>query len=88
MDEETFGNLVGIVDGHTNRIKTCEDAREDLFGSRDNHEIRLTKIETWRKAEAKYDGNERRGRNITFSWIINIVMALITMTAVIISYLK
>lgn len=88
MDAETFGKLKGIVDGHTNRIETCEKDRDDLFDSRNDHENRLTKIETWRKAEDKYDGKERRGRNITFGWIINIVMALIAIAAVLITFLK
>lgn len=85
---ERFGKLKGIVDGHTDRIETCEKDRDDLFDSRNDHENRLITIETYRKAEDKYDGKERRGRSVTFGWIMNIVMALVAITAVIITFIK
>ena len=85
MDGEEFGKLKGIVAGHTDRIETCEKDRDGLFNSRNNHETRLTKIETYRKAEAKYDGKERRGKTNTFNWIINIIMALIAIGCLVVS---
>lgn len=85
IDAEEFGVLKGIVSGHTDRIETCEKDRDDLFASRNKHEKQLTEIETYRKAEAKYDGKERRGRSMAFSWIINIVMILIALAAVLVA---
>ena len=65
-----------IVTGHTQRIESCEKDRDDLFGSRNDHEVRLTTIETDRKAKDKYDGMDRRNRTITFDWIMRILMAV------------
>lgn len=69
-------DIKGKVAGHADRIEVCEKDRDNLFSSRNNHETRLTKIETYRKAEAKFDGTERRNKTVTFDWIMRIVMAL------------
>lgn len=85
MDDQRLGKLEGIVDGHTSRIETCEKDRDDLFNSRNDHENRLTTIETYRKAETKYDGREKRGKTVTFNWIINIIMALIAVGCLVVA---
>jgi|TARA_R100000093_G_scaffold59362_1_gene31174 hypothetical protein len=78
----------GIVLGHSKRIEVCERDRDDLFSSRNDHLVRLTKIETKNKEKNNFMGNTKQDKTIRFDWFLRVIIAIFMGVSTIILLLR